>query len=126
LTDAVTLSLFQIRRTAIETSFEIPAYCFMPDHLHLLVEGTCLTADLQRFARLAKQRSGAVYALRFGGPLWQEGYFDRVLRADDDVKPLVKYLLENPVRAGIVKHPTEYPHLGSDRYSLEDLFETVT
>jgi putative transposase len=125
LTDAVTLSLFQIRRTAIETSFEIPAYCFMPDHLHLLVEGTCLAADLQRFARLAKQRSGAAYALQLGRPLWQEGYFDRVLRTDDELEPLVKYLLENPVRAGIVRHPAEYPHLGSDRYTLDDLFDAM-
>jgi REP element-mobilizing transposase RayT len=49
----------------------------MPDHAHLLVEGTTTSADLRRFAKLAKQRSGAAYAMRVDGALWQEGYSNR-------------------------------------------------
>jgi REP element-mobilizing transposase RayT len=98
----------------------------LPDHLHLLVEGKSAASDLQRFAMLAKQRSGAAYARQFGHALGQEGNFDRVLRRDDEVKPWVKYLLENPVRAGLVTHPADYPHLGSERFTLSELFDAIT
>jgi REP element-mobilizing transposase RayT len=35
------------------------AFCFMPDHVHLLVGGTCETSDGKRFIRRAKQYSGS-------------------------------------------------------------------
>ena len=70
----------QFRRTALLERFAILAYCLMPDHVHLLVEGLTDTSDLTRFAKMAKQRSGGIYRRRFGKRLWQEGYFERVLR----------------------------------------------
>jgi hypothetical protein len=60
----------------------------MPDHLHLLVGGTAEMSDLRRFSKLAKQRSGAEYALNHGAALWQEGYHDRVLRDEDDTRAI--------------------------------------
>ena len=54
----------------------------MPDHVHLLIEGVTESADFLRFVKLAKQRSGAAYALTSGERLWQKGYYDRVLRKD--------------------------------------------
>jgi len=112
--DAVGDALQQIRRTAAIENFAIVAYCFMPDHLHLLVDGMSERSDLTRFAKMAKQRSGASYALSEKGRLWQEGYWERVLRVDDDPRPLVRYIFENPVRAGLVKSARDYPFLGSD------------
>ena len=111
----------QFLRTATAEDFAILAYCFMPDHVHLLVEATADRANFKRFVKLSKQRSGAAYALRVGRPLWQEGYYDRVLRKDEDVKRVARYMLENPVRAGLVATPTEYPHLGSDVWSIVEL-----
>ena len=93
----------------------------MPDHAHLLVEGMTSRADLRRFIKLAKQRSGGIHARSYGGPLWQEGYYDRVLRDGDDILAIARYLLNNPIRAGLVTRPIDYPHLGSDRWSLEEL-----
>ena len=103
----------------------ILAYCFMPDHFHLLVEGVTATADLRRFVKLAKQRSGAVYALEKHEPLWQEGYYERVLRAEDDTKQIARYILDNPVRGSLVENPVDYPHLGSDVWELRDLFDSL-
>ncbi len=73
----------------------------MPDHVHLLVEGTNQGANLRRFAKMSKQRSGAMHAQRGSGKLWQEGYYDRVLREDEDIKQIARYILENPVTGSL-------------------------
>jgi putative transposase len=61
--------------TAAKEAFAIRAYCLMPDHIHLLVEGTSDDSDLRRFVKLAKQRSGADFALqkgrRLGSAIWK-------------------------------------------------------
>jgi putative transposase len=124
--DAVAVSLEQIRRTRDDEMFELLTYCFMPDHLHLLIEGCHESSDLRKFAKLSKQRSGAQYALKHGGPLWQEGYHDHVLRAEDDTKVIARYILANPVRAGLVEDPRDYPFSGSDRWTIEELLEAVS
>ena len=101
-------TLEQFRRTAAIEQFEILAYCLMPDHAHLLVEGMSATSDLRRFAKMAKQRSGGVHRRRCGQRLWQEGYFERVLRDRDDVRSIARYIIENPLRAGL----SNYPYVG--------------
>src|SRR5688572_19928866 len=119
----VMATLMQFRKTADEEQFEILAYCIMPDHGHFLIEGSSDDSDFKRFCKLAKQRSGSLYARSHGGPLWQEGYHERVLREGDDPLSLARYLLNNPVRAGLVRAPIDYPHLGSDRWKIADLID---
>ena len=116
-------TLRHFRRAAESEGFAILAYCFMPDHAHLLVEGLFDTSNLRRFTKRAKQHSGAAYALRHGTPLWQEGYYDRVLRKDNDAREVARYILWNPVRAGIVDAPVSYPFLGSDVWRVDDLLK---
>jgi REP element-mobilizing transposase RayT len=55
----------------------------MPDHLHLIVEGSREDADLRRFVKIAKQR--VVYSLREDHGVrgvWQEGFHDWILRPE--------------------------------------------
>jgi putative transposase len=82
----------------------------MPDHAHLLVEGLTANANLKRFAKMAKQRSGGVHGRRCGARLWQEGYFERVLRDGDDPSALARYIIDNPIEAGL----PEYRNVCSD------------
>jgi REP element-mobilizing transposase RayT len=116
--DAAAGVMAQFRLTARELAFAILAYCLMPDHAHLLVEGTTEAADLRRFVKRAKQRTGQVHWRQAAAPLWQEGYYDRVLRAEEDSLAVARYIIENPVRAGLVPVPSDYPHLGSDTWQL--------
>ena len=46
------------------------------------------------------------------GRLWQRGYYERVLRDEDHTRDVIRYILQNPVRAGLAKSPDEYPFLG--------------
>jgi putative transposase len=109
------------RRTARREGFVILAYCLMPDHVHLLVEGTTPVADLRRFVTRTKQSSGQVYARTNDARLWDEGYHDRVLRKETDVREVARYIVWNPVRAGLSQTPADYPYLGSDVLSVEEL-----
>jgi putative transposase len=122
-TDIVEDALQQIRITASRERSAILAYCFMPDHVHLLIEGLNDHADLKQFAKMAKQRSGASHALSASGRLWQEGYWETVLRKDEDARPVARYIFENPVRASLVMSARDYPHLGSDVWTVAEIID---
>ncbi len=59
------------------------------------------------------------------GRLWQEGYYERVLRDDDASRDIARYIIANPVRGGLVTSPIEYPYSGSDVWTLQELLEDV-
>ena len=119
-THAGTLAV-QISPFFAARSFEVLAYCVMPDHLHLLLEGVSDEADLLEAVRAWKQRTGYDWKARTGARLWQPGFHDRVLREGDDTRSVVRYILLNPVRAGLANAPCDYRWLGSLRYSLREL-----
>ena len=60
-----------------------------------------------------------------GTPLWQEGYYEHVLREDGDPRQVARYILENPIRAGLVANPLDYPYIGSDRWTIRGLVDSV-
>ncbi len=74
----------QILRAAQDCAFTVIAYCFMPDHLHLLIQAELECADCKRFIARAKQFSGYQHSQQFGGRLWQRYGFEHVLRDDED------------------------------------------
>jgi len=74
---AVDLVLDHITRAAEDERFAFIAYCFMPDHLHLLIEGQSDHSNCLRFIQRAKQFAGYQYAKRFKQRLWQRYRFER-------------------------------------------------
>jgi putative transposase len=123
--DVVQLVWSQMLRAATTNGLSIPAYCFMPDHLHMLVESSSPESDIERFVKAAKQLSGYYYKRRFGSPLWQPSWHDRVLRHTDDRTAAMRYLLHNPIRAGIVERLGDYPFVGSGTVSREALLASI-
>ncbi len=96
------------------------AYCFMPDHLHLLLslpEGSNLITFIRHFKQLTsygfRKKAGGQ-----GGFLWQRRFYDHALRRGEDLEVLTAYILGNPVRAGLVEEPNQYPHAGSLSWNL--------
>lgn len=123
--EAVDLARSQIQRSASEQQFAVIAYCFMRDHLHLLVEGQTDVSDCRRFIARAKQYSAYYHMRQFNERLWQRYTFERVLREQETTASVARYILENPIRAGLVKTVKEYPFLGSFVYTLAQLLELV-
>ena len=123
---AVELVVQQLVRAAHEHKFSVIAYCFMPDHLHLLVEGISDDSDGRRFIKAFKQYSGFYYSQKCHVTLWQRYGFEHVLRDDETTVEVVKYILANPVRAGLTANIDEYPFVGSLTYELRDLINSTS
>jgi len=108
--DQVVRSLVQqILHAGAKHRFAVLAYVFMPDHLHLLVEGQTADADFRAFMRFLRRRTAIEYRRLTLLKLWQDGYYERVLRKDDATPAVISYILDNPVRAGLVENATDYP-----------------
>ena len=116
----------QILQLFEPTLFAVIAFCVMPDHVHLLLEGLTDDADLRMAVHNWKLRTGFAWKKRRGRDLWQEGFYDYVLRDEDVVAGIVRYILNNPLRAGLVDDVTKYPYLGSSRYSVVELGDAVS
>jgi REP element-mobilizing transposase RayT len=121
----VALVRLQLLRVATSEQFEVIAYCFMPDHLHALTNATRDDADFRRFARVFKQCSSFAWKRTIGGELWQRSYFEHVLREDEDLCGVARYIIENPVRAGLVEDALKYPFIGSATLQVRDLLYSV-
>ena len=113
----------QLRDVASAEGFAIPAYCFMPDHLHLLIEARADSCNGLKFIARAKQFSGFYYTLQIRRTLWQRYGYEHVLRDDEDTRGVARYIFENPVRASLVQSPQNYPFLGSDTHSVSEVLE---
>ena len=85
------------------------AWVVMPDHFHWL----CILrqGSLARLMQRVKSRSAiAVNRATLGNSaLWQAGYHDHALREDEDIKDVARYVVANPVRAGLVTTVGDYP-----------------
>jgi putative transposase len=85
------------------------AWVIMPDHLHWLVIPR--QASLAQIIQRVKARSALAInrCNRTSGVVWQKGYHDHALRSDEDMVAVARYIIANPIRAGICKSVGEYP-----------------
>jgi len=86
------------------------AWVLMPDHLHWLIELHAIT--LSSLMRQFKSRSGTALC-KAGicpGRAWQRGYHDRALRKEEDTRKVARYIVANPLRAGLAAQIGDYPH----------------
>lgn len=90
-----------LREQAERNEIEIPAYCYMPDHPHLLVQ-VSRYKDLIGIVDAFKGHTTRL-AWRHGlsGRLWQWSFYDHVLPEDEDPMVRIRYILGNPVRRGL-------------------------
>ena len=83
----------------------------MPDHLHWLVQ--LESGSLSRLVAGFKAASArAINHLLHtpGQPRWQTGFHDHALREEEDLPALARYIVANPLRAGLVASVRAYPH----------------
>jgi putative transposase len=104
---------------------DVSAYCFMPDHVHLLLEATSIESDFRCLMNVWKQKTGYAHKLATGSRLWQNGYYEHVLRQDEDRLQVIAYLLANPLRAKLVEDLRQYPFWGSGVWGREQLLDAV-
>ncbi len=85
--------------------------------MHLLVEvpqGSSLTGFVQHF----KQLSGYELKRKTGSAVWHISYYDHVLRNEESILDVARYIWDNPVRKGLVGERSQYQFSGP-RHLLE-------
>jgi len=106
----------------------VSVYCLMPEHLHFLCRVEPYAhknyahkglhypdkePSIIDFVNQFKGKSTTI-AWKYGikGSLWQKRWYDHILRKNEDVRKIGEYILNNPVRRGLVEHWHEYPYCG--------------
>ena len=86
------------------------AYVVMPDHLHWLMQ---LKPNISLSKTIANIKSVSAHRinqkLNQRGPVWQAGFHDHALRKEEDIKAIARYVIANPIRAGLVENIGDYP-----------------
>lgn len=88
-------------------------YCFMPDHAHIIIFGNTIESDTYIAMVIFKVQSGAWFNIHLNEYKWQKDFHDHILRDDEDIDEHVLYVVNNPVRKGLVKTWIEYPFTGA-------------
>ena len=70
----------------------VRAYCFMPDHLHVILRGTTPEADIWAAMVDLKQRTGLWLAAN-AGARWQKDFYDEILRSYEQAQDMISYVL---------------------------------
>lgn len=85
-------------------------WVIMPDHFHglLRLQEESLSDCIKRLKAASANRINQHLGRR--GRFWQPGFYDRALRAEDDRRAIARYMIANPLRAGLVEHIGMYPH----------------
>ena len=118
-------AVVQLFRSAAAFHFEIIAYRLMPDQVHIVAQGARDDSNLRSFVQSWNTTMGFRWRRTHAGPLWQTGYHDHVLRAEDARLGVARYVLLNPVRAGLVENAEDYPFSGSGRYTITQILEAA-
>ena len=84
----------------------------MPDHLHLFCAPAYLPTSLQSWARYWRTQVARRWPHRSERPIWQRDFFDRQLRSGKSYHQEWLYLWENPIRAGLISRPEDWPYQG--------------
>ena len=86
------------------------AFVVMPDHFHWLLSLTG-NQDLSGIVGRVKSRAARLIngAGHRQGRMWQDGFHDHAIRAQEDLADVARYVVANPLRAGIVKKLGDYP-----------------
>ncbi len=105
------LLVHELRHLHDDGDVESLAWVVMPDHLHWMIQ---LNAHwpLPRVVKTLKARSALAINRHLcrQGSLWQRAYYDHAARETEDIRQMARYIIANPLRAGLVRDIGSYPH----------------
>ncbi len=97
----------------------------MPDHVHYVAQGEREDSSLLTLVKSWNTQTGVAWRKRHRKALWQIGYYDHVLRDDESLLAVARYVVLNPVRAGLVENPGDYKLTGSSCYTIQQILEAA-
>ena len=118
--------LHHLREVTKLVDWQVLCWCLMTTHYHLLV----VVPREEPRVSWAMQKVNSVYAREFNarhrrrGHLFGERFADTLVASDGHTGRTVAYILDNPVRAGIVKRYDEWPWSGLEALRPRDELDT--
>ena len=103
----------------------VPVYCFMPDHQHILLTGKCDNSDTLKTIKYYKQKTGFWLSKNSSDIRWQKNFYDKIIKSQNEISTQVRYILDNPVRKGIVVSWEDYLFKGSIGCNIEDVLDGI-
>lgn len=95
-------------------------YLFMPDHFHFILTGKNKDSNIKGCIDSFKQRTGFWLYKNIPKIKWQKDYYDHILRSEENLIGNIKYILNNPVKSGIVNYWKEYKLKGSTIFNFDN------
>jgi len=99
----------------------VPIYCFMPDHMHVVLTGASEEARPKTAMEDFKHRSGIWFEENMPQIEWQKDFHDRIVRKSIDYAAHLRYIASNPIRAGLATDVYDWPFTGSLGCNLRDV-----
>jgi putative transposase len=94
------------------TLWRVGRYVFMPDHIHLFAAPTETDVPVARWVAFWKSQASNRWPRPGEHPIWQKDCWDRQLRNAESYAERWQYVLDNPVRAGLVSQASDWPFSG--------------
>jgi len=88
----------------------VHAYAVLANHVHILLTPTAPIARLTRLVKGATARKANLLLNQTGQPFWQDESFDHWVRNTAEWRKIRTYIERNPVAAGLVQHPQDWPY----------------
>jgi len=124
--DSVVAAFVALLRLAAERhGCIVVIYCFMPEHLHVMLHGRRESADTWQALVEFKQQGGYWLRQHRPGVIWQKDFYDHIVRREEDLGAQVRYIAANPVRKGLVSDWREYPHTGAIGIDLQAVISST-
>ncbi|MGV3616641.1 MAG: transposase [Fimbriimonas sp.] len=115
-----------LAKWSVEAQCLVPIYCFMPDHLHTLIQGTEESSLPKRAMDEFKAGAGLWLARHRPAFSLQKDYHDHLIRSSVDWRRHAFYILNNPVRKGLTEDGYAYPFTGSIGYDLVEMLHEIS
>ncbi len=105
-----------------KSQFEIIAYVYLDNHIHLLIDSK--ENDIVKIIQSIKMSFGTQYRIKNkmnSGRVWQNRYWDHIIRDQNDMNNHIDYVHYNPVKHGLVKKPFDWKF--SSIHDYKDIYQ---
>ncbi len=111
----------------IVLNYSLYCYCIMPDHIHLIIQPHLKKYNISVIMKHIKGSFARSYnnITRKDGIIWQRRFYDSIIASEEELTTKISYIIENPVKEGLVKEAKEYPYSSARTY-LEDINDFIT
>jgi putative transposase len=115
----VDICALKLRQVATMYRLALAIYCFMPDHVHILLNNTSGTSIVDFVRDFKYKCTREAWKFGFKDSVFQKSFHDHFLRDVEEIKAKIDYIYENPIRKGLPESRMESPFIGSDLFDIK-------